>query len=248
MVYQGSKAKLAKYLIPIIQDYITKYNIDTYVECFVGGANLIDKVNCPNRYGFDINPYVISLLKYAQNNPNIDIAPEDCTFEHYKDVRDSYNKHDNRYSTEYIALIGYMASYAGRYFDGGYGRDSKGGRCIYKERLQNLKLQAPNLNNIHFDVMNYEDLDISKYKNCLFYLDPPYKSTKKYGKQVVDYDKFYDFCRELSKENVVLISEYNMPDDFKCIWQKERKVLQKSDRVTGDIAIEKLFTIGEKNV
>ena len=32
-----------------------------------------------------------------------------------------------------------------------------------------------------------------------------------------------------------------MPDDFECIWQKERIILQKSDRVTGDKAIEKLF-------
>lgn len=43
----------------------------------------------------------------------------------------------------------------------------------------------------------------------------------------------------------MLVSEYNMPNDFKCIWQKERKVLQKSDRVTGEKAIEKLFTVGE---
>lgn len=43
------------------------------------------------------------------------------------------------------------------------------------------------------------------------------------------------------KDNIVVISEYNMPDDFNCIWEKERKVLQKSDRVTGDKAVEKLF-------
>lgn len=35
--------------------------------------------------------------------------------------------------------------------------------------------------------------------------------------------------------------EYDMPDDFECIWQKERKVLQKSNRQTGDVATEKLF-------
>ena len=41
----------------------------------------------------------------------------------------------------------------------------------------------------------------------------------------------------------MLVSEYNMPEDFKCIWQKERKVLQKSDRVTGEKAVEKLFVV-----
>ena len=78
-------------------------------------------------------------------------------------------------------------------------------------------------------------------KNALFYLDPPYKDTKQYSKQNIDYDEFYDFCKELSENNIVIISEYNMPDDFECIWQKERIILQKSDRVTGDKAIEKLF-------
>ena len=35
-----------------------------------------------------------------------------------------------------------------------------------------------------------------------------------------------------------------MPDDFTCIWEKERKVLQKSDRVKGEKAVEKLFVCG----
>ena len=88
--------------------------------------------------------------------------------------------------------------------------------------------------------------DFTGYKNCLFYFDPPYKGTKQYSKQFIDYNSFYDFLRKLSENNIVIISEYSMPDDFKCIWQKERKVLQKSDRTVGDKAIEKLFIL-EKN-
>ena len=58
----------------------------------------------------------------------------------------------------------------------------------------------------------------------------------------LDNDEFYNFVAELSKNNIVLISEYKMPENrFECIWQKERKVLQKSDRVVGDTAVEKLF-------
>lgn len=108
MVYQGSKNRLAKFLVPIIQKYIDDNNIKTYIEPMCGGANLIDKINCDKRIGADINE---------------------------------------------------------------------------------------------------------------------------------------EFLRKLSENNIVLISEYNMPDDFKCIWQKERKVLQKSDRVTGEKAVEKLFVV-----
>lgn len=239
MVYQGSKNRIAKYIIPIIQSYIERYNIKTYIEPFVGGANMIDKVECENRYGFDINKNVISLLKYCQAYPNIDIAPETCDFEHYKDVRN--NQNTGKYSEEYVALIGYCASYGGRYFDGGYGKDRKGERNIYAERILNLKSQAPNLKDIIFDCKDYKGLDISSYENCLFYLDPPYKGTKQYKGQTIDYDYFYNFCRELGKKNVVFISEYYMPNDFECLWQKEVKVLQKSNRIIGEIATEKLF-------
>ena len=41
MVYMGSKAKYAKYIVPIIQKAIDDNNVDTYIECFVGGANII---------------------------------------------------------------------------------------------------------------------------------------------------------------------------------------------------------------
>ena len=138
-------------------------------------------------------------------------------------------------------MIGYCASYGGRYYDGGYGRDTKGGRSIYTERVTNLKEQAPNLKGIEFSCRDYKYYLNMGIKNALFYLDPPYRGTKQYSKQSIDYEEFYDFCRELSNDNIVVISEYNMPDDFTCIWEKERKVLQKSDRVTGEKAVEKLF-------
>ena len=239
MVYQGSKDRIAKYIIPIIQSYIDENNITVYIEPFCGGANVIDKIICQNKIASDYNEDLIALLKYVQKDNSLSIAPDECTFEHYSDVRK--NKNTNKYSKEYIALIGYCASYGGRYFDGGYGRDSRGGRSIYIERLNNLKEQAPNLNEIHFFCRDYKDYLNFNIENALFYLDPPYKGTKQYSKQNINYDEFYNFCKQLSKNNIVIISEYNMPDDFECIWQKERKVLQKFDRIIGDTAIEKLF-------
>lgn len=241
MVYQGSKNKIAKYIVPIIQKYIDDNNITTYIEPFCGGLNIIDKIKCKNRIASDYNEDLIALLKYIQQDNNLSIAPEECSFEHYSDVRENKKQGTNKYSKEYTALIGYCASYGGRYFDGGYGRDSKGGRSIYTERLKNLKEQAPLLNNIHLFCRDYKDYLNFDIKNAPFYLDPPYKDTKQYSKQNIDYDEFYDFCKELSENNIVIISEYNMSDDFECIWQKERIILQKSDRVTGDKAIEKLF-------
>ena len=222
-----------------MQEYINKNNIEVFIDCFCGGANIIDKIQCKNRIASDCNDDLIALLKYVQSDVELLIAPEECSFEHYSDVRS--NRTTEKYSQEYVALIGYCASYGGRYFDGGYGRDAKGGRSIYSERVANLREQASNLKDIKFSCKDYKEYLNQGIENALFYLDPPYKGTKQYSKQNINYDEFYDFCRELSKNNIVVISEYSMPDDFITIWQKERKVLQKSDRVIGDKATEKLF-------
>jgi hypothetical protein len=48
----------------------------------------------------------------------------------------------------------------------------------------------------------------------------------------------------MSKNNIVLISEYNMPDDFECIWKKEYKCLLYSKKQSDDAKnnrTEKLF-------
>ena len=82
--------------------------------------------------------------------------------------------------------------------------------------------------------------------NC----DPPYKGTCKYKTDPFPYEEFYDWCRYMSKNNTVLISEYNMPNDFECIWKKESKVNFDSNRVSNDkknLRIEKLFTLKGDN-
>lgn len=63
MKYVGSKARISKYIIPILQDMIDKNGIETYVEPFVGGGNLIEKISCKNRIGYDNNYYLIEFWK-----------------------------------------------------------------------------------------------------------------------------------------------------------------------------------------
>ena len=46
MNYFGSKSRQAKYIVPIIQKYINENNIEVYIEPFVGGANIADKIVC----------------------------------------------------------------------------------------------------------------------------------------------------------------------------------------------------------
>lgn len=70
-----------------------------------------------------------------------------------------------------------------------------------------------------FSAKSYDEVDIPE--NALIYCDPPYINTAGYG---VDFDhsRFYDWCR--AQKELVLISEYSMPDDFIPIWRKNKSI------------------------
>lgn len=242
MIYQGSKERLSKYILPFIQGCIDSNNTQTYIEPFVGGANIIDKVKCHYRIGFDRNHWVVTLLKYMHEDPLLSLAPKDCPFDLYAKVRDSYNRKTREFTDEEKAIVGYFASYGGRFYDGGYGRDKTGKRNIYKERLVYARKQAPLLENIAFVEADYQKSVNALAENCLIYCDPPYCNTKQYG-VTFNSESFYTWVEELSKKYFVLVSEYSMPSAFVRLWCKERKVMQKSDRTQAEIATEGLYTL-----
>jgi len=60
MKYQGSKNRISKQLLEIINTY-NKTERNIWIEPFVGGANMIDKVATSfNRVGCDNNKYIIT--------------------------------------------------------------------------------------------------------------------------------------------------------------------------------------------
>lgn len=59
----GSKSRIAKHIVPILQECINDNALEVYVEPFVGGANVIDKIKCNTRKGYDKNKYLIALLQ-----------------------------------------------------------------------------------------------------------------------------------------------------------------------------------------
>ena len=101
-------------------------------------------------------------------------------------------------------------------------------------RLQSLQsLQSLQLSNC-----SYENVKI--YKDSVVYLDPPYFDTNPYGDDKsnnFDYEKFYKWA--LQQKELVIISEYNMPDDFICIDAIEKSVLLNSGASKKNL--EKLF-------
>lgn len=59
MKYMGSKSRIKKHIVPILQNLIDTNGIETYIEPFVGGANIIDSIDCPNRIGGDLHDKLI---------------------------------------------------------------------------------------------------------------------------------------------------------------------------------------------
>lgn len=242
MQYVGSKNRISKELAPIIQSYITE-ETNGYLEPFVGGANMIDKIVCKNKIGYDVHKELIALLKYVQNLDNQ--LPITISEEEYKNVKN--NKQD--YEDWYVGLVGFCASFGAKYF-GGYARAFKNDkvtpRDVPSEAISNIEKQRHNLTSIKFRNLNFLDINKEEFNNYVIYCDIPYKGTTKYATKSFPYDEFYEWAKEMAKTNTVLISEYDMPDDFECIWSKETKVNFDSNRKMNDDKnkrIEKLFIV-----
>lgn len=234
MKYVGSKARISKFVAPILQDVIDKNGIETYVEPFVGGGNLIEKISCKNRIGYDNNYYLIEFWKAIQGgwNPSgIEISKE-----LYQVIKD----HKELFLPEVVALAGFCATYNAKWF-GGYAGTVKTKigtfRNYYDEAVRNVLKQAPAIQDVKFDCRSYSDIQC---EGCLIYCDPPYEGTTKYIDNF-NHLQYWEWVRKASRKNIVICSEYHAPEDFSCIWEMETvTTLDKSSR---NKAVERLFVL-----
>lgn len=235
MKYMGSKSRIKKHIIPILQDIINKNNITSFVDLFCGGCNIIDDIICYKRYANDKSKPLIALLKHVSQNGRL-------LSQVSKDVYDYIRKNDkNPDIYDWIkGNIGFLASYNGRYFDGGYaksGYENGKLRDYYQESKKNLELQSNKLKGVIFTDFDYSEF---KGKNMLVYCDIPYKNTKQYNtSKDFNHDDFWEHARNWSKNNIVVISELQAPDDFVCIWKQEvTRSIKANDKTK---SMEKLF-------
>lgn len=170
MKYMGSKSRIKKYIIPILQKIIDNNNIELFVDIFCGGCNIIDSIKCKERVANDIATPLISMWKGLLNGNKL---PEEISKELYDDIRS--NKNTDKYPDWYIGAVGYLASYNGRYFDGGYAKPviEKGRiRNYYKEAKNNIEKQLPLLKDVIFTNNDYKNIEL--LPNSLIYCDIPY--------------------------------------------------------------------------
>ena len=233
MKYMGSKNRIAKHLLPIMLDECEKHGITKWVEPFVGGANMIDKVpDSFERVGYDLNDHVIHALIDIRDN--VDSLPDSVGEEEYK----IYKGLPPQNITSWVR---FACSFGGK-FENGYARDfrrSVEGVNFSGVGKRNALKQSPKIQGVDFICDSYENLSPN---NCLIYCDPPYAGTTGYKTGAFDHDKFFAWCREQAKNNIVFVSEYNAPDDFIEVWQGG---VQSSvnNKYGARFAIEKLFKV-----
>lgn len=228
----GSKNRIAKHILPIILK--DRKEGQYYVEPFVGGANMIDKVD-GNRIGNDFNKYIIAFCKSLSNGV---LPPENITEEDYKYIKNNKDK----FPDELLGYVGFQLTFGSLWFDT-YRRDKTGIRNYSKEAFNNIKKQQPNLIGIDFICGSYDNFYIPL--QSIIYCDPPYRNVSGYkgGQNDFNHDKFWDWCRKMKKAgHTIFVSEYEAPEDFICIWEMNVNVALNKN-IGNKKATEKLFTL-----
>ena len=167
---------------------------------------------------------------------NMESLPDEVSEIDYKSL---YGKPAGQFSS----LIRFGASFGGK-FENGFARGKNNNgepRNYWNETKRNAIKQSPKIQNVQFICNSYENLD---FENCLIYCDPPYQDTSGYKTGAFDHDKFFEWCRQQAKKNIVFVSGYNAPDDFIEVWRGEVKTNFASQRKSATHnAVEKLFRV-----
>ena len=242
MKYIGSKSRYADELVGVM---FSECEPKRYIEPFVGGCNVMDKVDHPERMGVDINPYLIAMWKCLQDGV---FFPKKIRRELWKSERDFWYRTredaDDRRSKStrelgFCGWVGFMASFNGRFYDGGYSghytleakllkpRDRISGNI--KETLE----QVEKLRGVNFVAGDYSL--VRPMEGDLIYCDPPKPGEKRRAYDFgFDFDRFWKTMLEWSamKDVTVYISAIEAPEEFEIVWERPfRDIVEKLFRV-----------------
>ena len=260
MRYSGSKARIAKFIIPFIMEELKDGY--TYVEPFMGGCNILSKIDWPKKVGSDSNYYVVALWNNIKMSGK-DIIPKNISEKEYNEMKELAEKGicSKKYPWWMIGYAGTACSYGSAWFNGYAHFNEKRGENHILEAYNGLSKQVNNFSHLKetfFHTWDYKDLFNFYYyafalsgsgsNKYVFYCDPPYKGTKGYKDNGFNSDEFWEYVRKMSKVGFkVIVSEYEAPEDFKCIWSMDIKDGMGTTKEGGKqkIKTEKLFVYGK---
>lgn len=232
MKYMGSKARIAKHILPIMLKEAEALEITKWVEPFVGGGNMIERIpSYFEKIGSDSNPHTIAAMLAVRDFYND--LPDSVDETVYKNLKGTP-------SAPIESWIRFVCSVGGK-FENGYARD-KTNRNYAAEGKRNAMKQSSKIQDVEFICCEYKYL--TNISDCLIYCDPPYEGTTGYKTETFSHEEFWDWCRKMANNNKIFISEYKAPSDFICVWQGNVKTnFSVGRKESTHVATEKLFTI-----
>jgi DNA adenine methylase len=216
--YHGGKYRHGEEIARVIKDIYNKQPPDSivgYIEPFCGMCGVYRHIVnlLPKNLKYiasDQHDSLILMWKALQDGW---MPPKDCSVKRYEKLKYSKPSPEKAY-------FGFGASFGGIYFRG-HATLHNGIICDYRNSISTIAKQMKLVKFMNSDYSKYSNL-----KNFIIYCDPPYYiqnnnhyyDDTSFQKLTFDSEKFWDWCRNMSKNNIVIISEYTSPRDFKSIY------------------------------
>jgi len=239
MRYLGGKKKIGKEIASKLLEVAPPDKVDGYIEPFCGAlgvmVHMVDK-GYKTCKAYDSCKDLILLWKALKADKfKFPKSVSERTWLRYK---------NDKTPSAMRAFIGFGCSFGGAWYTGYAQKYCKNARYhtpVLNESTRTCKKMVPQIKKIN--TIGCKDYKQHHFKNCLIYCDPPYHKTSKYNAvNSFDHDEFWNTARKWSKNNIVIVSEYTAPKDFKCIWQKKR-IESASPTNFRTSKIEKLFIL-----
>ena len=246
--WSGSKRLLAD---EIIKYFPSKFN--TYFEPFLGGGSILLRLAPEKAICVDINNSLIDFWNKLKNSPEFLAS-------HYQK---EWNLLQNNYREFFVVRDRYNTTPTGedllflsRTCVNGLIRYNKNGKFNNSLHYSRKGVNPDTLSNVLFEaskqVQNYEFFagDYSQILSQVssgdfVYLDPPYFNTKNMYFGKIDYEKLWDFLRELNKKGVKYALSFDGTSEqrkYECIVPKDlykRHILIKGLKSTFNKVIDK---------
>jgi len=224
MRYMGGKQAIIKCLAPVLHRMRGGL---PYLEPFVGGASVLAAMGGVRVAG-DACACLITMYRALQCGWN---PPDTLTESEYYVIKESADDAD-----PHTAFAGFGCSFGGKYW-GGYARGTAG-RSYARNAANSLRRLAPRISGVRFVCADFVAWNP---RGVFVYCDPPYCGTTTYKSTgTFSHEKFWGVVRRWAHNNIVVVSEYNAPPDFTCIYEfPTRLSLRVCDGRAG--RVERLF-------
>lgn len=225
--YHGGKQRIGLeiaeniHLLSIILEDHSNFKIKGYCEPFCGMLGvykhipeLFDDHKPKLKYvAGEINESVVKMWDASKNGWKPPSTTTEEEYDRLKNSKSSYLK----------GFIGHAYGFGGIYFGS------------YRNKYLNFSTNNQSSNQVidigkilddnNINVTNGDYRQFSKLKGYIIYCDPPYSCYNRYyddknTRLKFDHDVFWNWCRDMSKYNIVFVSEYKAPNDFKLVYSK----------------------------